>query len=252
MNAHCPMILLLVLLAMATVAGAFELKEVRYRTENAGSVIFSHNNHLKQKSIRNNCKLCHPATSKKIPRVSMVQMEQGTVCGGCHDGKKAFALANCVGCHKIKELKLRADSFGAISFSHRGHAARQRCESCHNQLFKTGKNPSVGMAGMKSGKSCGACHNAKIAFGLEKCTPCHPLKEAVYRIAGAGTVRFSHEFHLGLYQCRDCHQQIFTSNGRRQTLTMADMAGGKSCGACHNGNTAFTVQENCARCHTMK
>ena len=30
---------------------------------------------------------------------------------------------------------------------------------------------------------------------------------------------------------------------------MADMEKGKTCGACHNGNKAFTVAGNCGNCH---
>jgi c(7)-type cytochrome triheme protein len=32
---------------------------------------------------------------------------------------------------------------------------------------------------------------------------------------------------------------------------MTEMEGGRSCGACHDGNTAFTVGENCETCHAM-
>jgi len=251
MNAHRQCMLLAALLTMAASAGAFELKDVRYRTEHAGNVVFSHTDHLQQKIIRNNCRACHQGENKKIPRATMAQMVQGASCGGCHNGKKAFTLDNCVGCHTINDVKLRAGDLGPIIFSHKGHATKQRCDSCHSRLFRTGKNPANGMAAMKAGRSCGACHNAKTAFGLDKCTACHPARETAYRIAGAGTVHFSHQFHLGLYQCRDCHQAIFSSAGNRKPGTMATMANGKSCGACHNGKTAFTSQENCARCHTI-
>ena len=242
---------LALLLAGAGAAAGFELKDVKYRTENAGTVVFSHSTHLKQKKIRNNCKACHRAGSNKIPSATMAQMEKGASCGACHNGTKAFALANCVGCHKVKSVNLQAGEFGAITFSHRDHAAKQRCESCHTKLYRTGKTPAVGMAAMKSGKSCGACHNGKAAFGLDKCAACHPLKEPVYRVDGAGEVKFSHKFHLDLYSCRDCHPQTFALKGKRVAATMGDMANGKSCGACHDGKTAFTAQENCARCHNM-
>jgi c(7)-type cytochrome triheme protein len=32
---------------------------------------------------------------------------------------------------------------------------------------------------------------------------------------------------------------------------MEQMSEGKSCGACHEGNTAFTVEDNCSTCHDM-
>jgi len=251
MNAHRQCMLLAAVLTMAASAGAFELKDIRYRTEHAGNVVFSHTDHLQQKMIRNNCRACHQGEKKKIPHATMAQMDQGVSCGACHNGNKAFALNNCVSCHVIKEVKLRAGDLGSIIFSHKGHAAKQHCDSCHSKLYRIGKNQAVGMAAMKAGTSCGACHDAKIAFGLDNCTACHPAKDAVYQITGGGTVRFSHQFHLGLYQCRDCHTGKFSSAGRHLQETMAGMAKGKSCGACHDGKTAFTSQENCARCHTI-
>jgi c(7)-type cytochrome triheme protein len=32
---------------------------------------------------------------------------------------------------------------------------------------------------------------------------------------------------------------------------MGDMDQHKSCGACHDDYTAFTIRENCVRCHDM-
>jgi c(7)-type cytochrome triheme protein len=32
---------------------------------------------------------------------------------------------------------------------------------------------------------------------------------------------------------------------------MPDMEKGKSCGACHDGKSAFTSSENCEKCHTV-
>jgi len=60
---------------------------------------------------------------------------------------------------------------------------------------------------------------------------------------------FSHDFHLQIYnKCRDCHTRLFPfGNGKR--MTMADMYAGKSCGACHDGKTAFNANGNCNRCH---
>jgi len=34
-------------------------------------------------------------------------------------------------------------------------------------------------------------------------------------------------------------------------VTMEQMEQGASCGACHDGGTAFTVKENCETCHNM-
>ena len=49
---------------------------------------------------------------------------------------------------------------------------------------------------MGKGASCGGCHNGKAAFGVDKCSRCHPVREIRYSLAGAGKVTFSHQRHL--------------------------------------------------------
>ncbi len=75
--------------------------------------------------------------------------------------------------------------------------------------------------------------------------------DITFSVTGASDVVYSHEFHIakaGL-KCTDCHYQIFNMREEVRRWTMADMVKGKSCGACHNGQRAFAVQENCTKCH---
>ncbi len=67
----------------------------------------------------------------------------------------------------------------------------------------------------------------------------------------AGRVVFSHDSHVSLHwlSCTECHTSTFTTKGAHRPVTMAQMAQGRSCGACHNGKWAFSVQENCKLCH---
>lgn len=67
----------------------------------------------------------------------------------------------------------------------------------------------------------------------------------------AGPVRFSHAAHVdgaGL-KCQQCHAKLFTNARQHKPVTMAQMRQGKSCGACHDGKTAFSVTGNCKDCH---
>lgn len=65
-----------------------------------------------------------------------------------------------------------------------------------------------------------------------------------------GQVVFSHDSHVGMgLECTACHAGIFTSSAQHKTVTMKQMQKGTSCGACHNGKTAFTVKSNCNNCH---
>ncbi|WP_243688202.1 c(7)-type cytochrome triheme domain-containing protein [Geotalea toluenoxydans] len=178
-------------------------------------------------------------------------MDKGKSCGMCHNGAKAFALSGCTSCHKVRQITYNVKETGPTTFSHSAHLKTMQCSSCHNTIFKPGPNKRVNMAEMEKGKSCGACHDGKKSFALSKCTRCHPVKDRSYKIAGAGNVEFSHAFHLEAYGCKDCHAHLYSHRGHKKAVTMAEMEKGKSCGACHDSKTAFTVKENCDRCHKV-
>ncbi len=69
-------------------------------------------------------------------------------------------------------------------------------------------------------------------------------------------VEFSHRVHTedaGL-ECSSCHGEPFAMQRgvamRSGKLTMTSLAEGKYCGMCHDGDTAFASDTNCAGCHT--
>ena len=66
---------------------------------------------------------------------------------------------------------------GNVIFSHEVHvsAAGQKCTACHDKLYTNAKqHKKVTMKEMRSGKSCGACHNGKAAFSIKgDCAKCH-------------------------------------------------------------------------------
>lgn len=78
--------------------------------------------------------------------------------------------------------------------------------------------------------------------------------DVTFTIPGGRTAVFSHDLHVmkSRLGCSDCHFRLFnTSPGYRVRMMMADMANGRSCGACHNGDLAFSVKQNCSKCHTQ-
>ncbi len=61
-------------------------------------------------------------------------------------------------------------------FPHWIHRINYRCDACHDRLFKMELGATeISMDLMKSGKSCGACHNGKAAFevSFQSCNRCH-------------------------------------------------------------------------------
>jgi c(7)-type cytochrome triheme protein len=72
--------------------------------------------------------------------------------------------------------------------------------------------------------------------------------------AGMAAVVFSHWSHRARYTCRVCHEELgFSMRSGDTGISRAQYVAGKYCGACHNGVTAFTVQEgtvrHCDKCH---
>jgi c(7)-type cytochrome triheme protein len=77
--------------------------------------------------------------------------------------------------------------------------------------------------------------------------------DVLFAVQGAGNVTFSHDAHvagIGL-NCTDCHDQLYVTQEKHIPVTMAQMQEGHSCGACHNGKTAFDVRGNCGNCHAQ-
>ena len=234
-------------------ATAIELKDITYRTENAGKVVFSHQSHLGKKKTTGaafDCGACHDGTGER--NRGMAAMERGKACGACHNGTRAFAIARCTSCHKVRDIVFRVKETGPVAFSHSRHLKAMQCGACHNGIYRTGGSGRVSMAQMQQGKSCGACHNGARAFALEACTRCHPARDRAYRIASGGVVTFSHPVHMQLFRCGDCHSSLYKPGRGNGTATMGDMRKGVSCGACHDGTTAFSVRANCAQCHKVQ
>lgn len=227
------------------------------RKTTAGDAVFSHDSHVSGKGY--GCKSCH---GKMTLRGTMAEMDKGKSCGTCHNGKKAFATnANCGSCHRglsTKDLSYPSKGVSNAVFSHANHLKKySTCAECHTAKFnyKQGSRKAT-MAEMEKGKSCGSCHNGKTAFSVAgDCAKCHKgLKPANLTFKNSrGTVvgYFSHDFHTAAFGCQDCHSKLFPMGGGKR-MTMADMATGKSCGACHDGKTAFSTKGDCAKCHKKK
>jgi c(7)-type cytochrome triheme protein len=75
-------------------------------------------------------------------------------------------------------LPADAGSPGKVTFVHANHLAKgAKCADCHPKLFQMKQGADkLSMDSMGEGKSCGACHNGKKAFGVmdgDKCDTCH-------------------------------------------------------------------------------
>lgn len=150
----------------------------------------------------------------------------------------------------VDEVYLQTKTVGKVLFTHNIHGTN--CMACHPKVFKKKSNSNhVNMKAMERGKSCGACHNGEKAFSVTgNCTTCH-AGDILYKNEDAGNVIFPHATHLENFSCDDCHPDLFRAKRGANKATMEDMESGKSCGACHDGDGAFSVAEDCESCHAM-
>jgi len=69
---------------------------------------------------------------------------------------------------------------------------------------------------------------------------------------GVRPVIYPHWFHRIRFQCRVCHSEMgFEMRVGANNVTMEGIIDGKFCGACHNGEIAWSV-DNCDLCHSGK
>jgi c(7)-type cytochrome triheme protein len=70
--------------------------------------------------------------------------------------------------------------------------------------------------------------------------------------AGMRPVIFPHWFHRIRFRCKVCHGDLgFKFKAGGNDINMLKIIDGEYCGACHNGEVAWSV-ENCDLCHTAK
>lgn len=69
---------------------------------------------------------------------------------------------------------------------------------------------------------------------------------------GMRPVIFPHWFHRIRFRCKVCHAELgFQMRAGGNDIKMADIIDGRFCGACHNNQIAWGV-ENCNLCHSAQ
>ncbi|TYO97089.1 c(7)-type cytochrome triheme protein [Geothermobacter ehrlichii] len=251
-----PIAILMLLIVPGPLSARWIKDKVVFQVEATGPVEFSHYNHLE--AVGKNCPTCHNKifniVTKKNPDFTMADMEKGKACGACHNGDRAFSVKeDCSTCHPTRDIRFTNDTAPAL-FSHEIHTGMYGCSECHPDLFVPDqkKNPHFTMDQMGEGEACGACHDGDTAFSVsENCAACHPTADIKFE-TDAGPATFPHSVHTEMYGCDECHPGIFVPDRKKNpAFTMDQMGEGEACGACHDGDTAFSVDDNCDSCHEM-
>ena len=226
---------------------------------------FAHPWKLDGRHAELNCNQCHsggiPLQSSCVGchgRVSGVH--EALACSSCHLKEQMVRpLAPCSACH-VQRIGLHAGALHktlACTNCHRPHewkvTTRATCEACH-----TNKREH------QAGADCWTCHRfeqpgrvaaaAPVAVGRPRRLGPEGGGNIVYQGApgSIGPVTFQHATHeprgLG---CTECHTRLFSMARGKGRLTMASMAAGQNCGACHNGTKSFAAMDtgHCMTCH---
>ncbi|MBW2466899.1 MAG: hypothetical protein JRF02_06310 [Deltaproteobacteria bacterium] len=70
---------------------------------------------------------------------------------------------------------------------------------------------------------------------------------------GLSMVMYPHWLHRVMFECKVCHNSIFKMRRWENDISHQNIEEGKQCGACHNGEMAFsaTDENSCDRCHIV-
>lgn len=166
------------------------------------------------------CTQCHSRIFRyRGNDIGMEEIFEGKFCAECH-GKVSFpVMSDCERCHTGMTLppdRAQPELIGTITmasaaellapigadttspdvgnkgfgtrlglapaqFPHWVHRSRYTCKTCHMDIFepRAGSN-AVTMDDIAAGRSCGRCHNGRVAFsaGFGECERCHVSPDA--------------------------------------------------------------------------
>jgi c(7)-type cytochrome triheme protein len=225
-----------------------------YYTKPVKAVLFSHKAHTENIGLQ--CEWCHEKTfdveALKVqgqPDFNMESLCNEKYCGVCHNGDVAFSTTTqCARCHIGKKVYNQLVRLGKVKPAERSVPAPKGASVAREPKLVWHEHPAQ-----------------PAATGPETKALEQMIKEGYYPGAisftpkGVSPVVFSHKTHLERehLRCTECHPGVFNMNivknfgektGPAYTMMVEK---GKYCGACHNGEKAFSLSDraNCARCH---
>ena len=234
--------------------GNFVMKQHRAEMEKQGlsMVLYPHWLHR----IMYECKVCHNSIFK-MKRwendLSHKNIDQGKLCGVCHNGTGAFASndkSSCNRCHiagspnadhlhnpnKVKQaaIKETAEKIGA----------KWRPENLPGGKLPLDRFKFIDWMKLKENK----VFEPVVSLGKNIIEETRDNKILFASQSGfVSDVIFDHKIHSDWIQCATCHPAIFKDELGGNKMKMTDMSKGLYCGHCH-GKVSFTFAD-CLRCH---
>lgn len=202
------------------------------------------------------CKACHQdiiQTKRGTNSITHARMDEGKVCGACHNGKTAFSsTGDCKRCHvaglpeaeklvdikkvDMKAVKEAADRIGSVF----------NPEALPNKTIPLDRFGNIDWTLMREKKAFVPLKSAIDA------PPKDEIRENTILFEPTMTyitkVVFDHKTHSSQIKCAVCHPSIFKEELGANPVTMIEMSKGNFCGYCH-GKVSFKFAD-CNRCHT--
>ena len=202
------------------------------------------------------CKACHQdivQMRRGTNSITHARIDEGKVCGACHNGKTAFSSKeNCKRCHSaglpeaeklvdikkvdIKAVKEAADRLGSVF----------NPEALPNKTIPLDRFGNIDWTLMREKKAFSPLKSAVKAAQKDEIRYNTILFEPpmVY----IKKVVFDHKTHSSQIKCAVCHPSIFKEALGANPVSMTEMSNGNFCGYCH-GKVSFKFAD-CNRCHT--
>ena len=208
------------------------------------------------------CKACHERLfimERGSNDITMKKIDNGNLCGACHNGKMAFSPKNnCERCHqrnsseKSMELVKFKDPKSVPFKEYRTIAEKLKIKWNAKAIEKDGlpmdKFDRIDFARLQLKDKLIIPRN--YITHLENET----IKENIIVFKTKSdfqpNVSFSHTIHTHLLDCQSCHPRLFTVVLGANKVLMKDMAkDGTFCAYCHT-DIAFPLLD-CLRCHFL-
>ncbi len=204
----------------------------------------------------------------------MVEVLEKSYQDPAHATKAGF-MESCLFCHtdyyNLKFRKERLIKLAGLKFRTLDEVSNPRYRLSHNLIDlmtePVRKNPEVDpkhASHIKGGVHCLFCHRqvahsgepipkVKVYGEDSVCVKCHlenkdwiEMKEIVLAKAG-NPARFSHNFHLQMFDCQTCHPSLFKMKAGTTPITFASHHKDEYCFTCHGDNKSASF--NCETCH---
>lgn len=215
------------------------------------------------------CKACHGETFKMkrgANDITHAKFEQGAQCGACHNGKVAFDTSidgQCLKCHMSSDgiddmNSIQGLSYTDIDLEAIRKSAQRLNVGWNDKKLENGKLPldKLGNIDWLKLEDDGVTSPlASIPGDDNKKAPADKKEHKSLIIftpksGDVDNVPFSHAQHTSRLECASCHPHTFKDELNSNDVTMAGLATGKFCGACH-GKVGSLPLLDCQRCHNI-